>query len=281
MNNKYLNKIQRFFHFGNRSFKAYKNFIEHAKASGFEFVPLKEMVKEKETNEKLIGLRHDVDSELKHALKIAKIEHDAGIQATYFIRHTAKYFYTDMNSDKFNKTLIEKLLYLQNTLGHEIGLHTDLMPIEMIYKKDPVVYMNDLVDLLKSKGIHIVGIAPHGNLFRHIYRKKHLIEKKPALNNLFTDPYAAIDLSILNIDYEAYSLKHDYYFSDSRFINNKRWDFSYLTDDFYNTNGRIIILTHTIHWAPSKLYYFTINFMRTVRYFFSYIKEYINYRKSR
>lgn len=279
MNSKYLKKIKRFFHFGNRRFKDYNTFLEKAKASGFEFVPLKEMRKEKKPHERLIGLRHDVDSELNHALKIAKIEHDAGIQATYFVRHTARYFYSDMKSNNFNNTLIKKLLYIQNTLGHEIGLHTDLMPVEMIYKKDPVIFVNELVDLMRNNGIHIVGIAPHGNLFRHIYRKKYIGENKPAFSNLFADPYAEIDLSILNVDYEAYSLEHDNYYSDSRFLNNKRWDFSFLEDDFFNNNGRTIILTHTIHWAPSKYYYFTVNFMFTVRYLFSYVNEYLKYRR--
>ena len=58
------------------------------------------------------------------------------------------------------------------------------------------------------------------------------------------------DIKMFNVGYEAYSLEHDTYFSDAKFIGNKRWNFSCIDDDFFNKSGRTIILTHTIHWAP-------------------------------
>lgn len=281
MSNKYINKIKKFFQFGNRTFKNYRLFIEKAKNNDFEFIPLMEFVKHRVPDEKLIGLRHDVDSELNHALKIAKIEHDAGVKATYFVRHTASYFHKNISSNKINDKLLKKLKYLQNTLGHEIGLHTDLMPIEFIYKKDPVLFVKELINLLKDNGINIVGIAPHGNLFHHIYRQKYIVKNKEIKNSIFVDPYIEFNKQMFNVSYEAYSLEHDKYFSDARFIDNKRWDFSCIEESFFKNNGRIIILTHTIHWASSKFYYFTINFILTIRYFLSYVNEYFKYKRSK
>lgn len=273
--------MKRFFQFGNRTFEDYSNFLKKAKANGFEFVPLREFLFPKEPNERKIGLRHDVDSELNHALKIARIEHAAGIKSTYFILHTAGYYYKDISKDKINERLIEKLVYLQNILGHEIGLHTDLMPIELVYKKDPDEYLKNILIHLRNNGINITGVAPHGNLFHHLYKRKYMdsdLEIKN--NNLFADPSREFDMKMFNLDYEAYNLDEDIYFSDAQFINYKRWDFSCIENNFFKKNGRTIILTHTIHWAPSRVYYFTINFFLTVRYFFSYIIEYINYRRS-
>lgn len=279
--NKYLTKVKRFFHFGDRSFNDYKIFIEKAQNHGFEFVPLKSFRKQKVSTEKIIGLRHDVDSNLNHAIKIAKIEHALGVKSTYFVLHTAKYFYENILENTLNKNLIKKLQYLQNDLGHEIGLHTDLMPIEIIYKKDPINYVINIITLLRENGIKIVGIAPHGNLFHHIYRKKYIIGNEEKKNNIFADPYTDFDVKMFNIDYEAYSLTHDKYLSDASFLNNKRWDFSYVDDDFFKNNGRTIISTHPIHWAQSKFYYFSINFMLTVRYFFSYVNEFFMYKRSK
>lgn len=279
--NKYLNKVKRFFHFGNRTFVEYKNFLEKAKNSGFEFVPLRDFLEPRVPNEKIIGLRHDVDTELDHALKIAKIEHDAGIKATYFILHTTGYYSKDISKQKISRKLIGKLLYLQNTLGHEIGLHTDLMPIEIVYKQNPVNYLKKLLVHLRSNGINIMGVAPHGNLFHHIYRGKYSSVHTEIKNiNIFANPCVKFDVHIFDLDYEAYSLDYDVYFSDAQFINNKRWDFSCIENTFFKRNGRTIILTHTIHWAPSSFYYFTVNFLLTVRYFFSYIGEYIRYRRT-
>jgi len=281
MNNKYLTKVKRFFQFGNRTFKDYKLFIEKSKSNGFKFAPLKEFIKQKESNEKIIGIRHDVDSELDHALKIAKIEYDLGIRTTYYVLHTASYFYKNIHREILNDNLIKKLKYLQDTLGHEIGLHIDLMPIEIVYKKDPINYIKNLIILLKNNGINIIGVAPHGNLFHHIYRSKYIIKNKENINNIFADPYIIFDVKMFDIDYEAYSLPHDIYFSDARFIKNKRWDFSCIEDDFFEKNGRTIILAHTIHWAPSKFYYFTVNLILTVRYFFRYLSEYIKYKRAK
>jgi hypothetical protein len=281
MNNKYLRKIKLFFQFGNRTFNDYRMFIEKAKTNGFKFVPLVYFTKPSGPTDKIIGMRHDVDSELNHALKIAKIEFDAGIKATYFVLHTAKYFCDDIATGKLKADLVEKLLYLQNTLGHEIGLHVDMMPIEIVYKKNPDTYVNDLIAKLENQGIRIHGIAPHGNLFQHIYRKPFLKKDQEHINNIFANPYKQFDVKQWNLEYEAYSLNHDTYFSDARFVNAKRWDFSCIDDNFYKNNSRTIILTHTIHWAPGKLYYFTVNFMITIGYFLNYAKEYLLYRKSK
>jgi len=281
MKNKILSKIRKFFYYGNRNFADYVKFLYKAKSNGFEFVPLMAFLNKRVPNEKIIGLRHDVDSELNHALKIAKIEHDLGIKSTYFVLHTASYFYKEISSGIINNKLIKKLLYLQDTLGHEIGLHIDLMPIEIVYKKDPVIYVKNLIGLLREKGINIIGVAPHGNLFHHVYRQKYIIEHKEFNNNIFADPYIHFDVKIFNVDYEAYSLDRDIYYSDAKFIDNMRWDFSFIDDDFYKKNGRTIILTHTIHWAPSKMYYYTVNFTLTVQYFFRYLSEYIKYMRSK
>lgn len=278
---KIVAKIKKFFYYGNRNFADYIKFLDEAKNNGFRFVPLKEFIKEREVGEKIIGLRHDVDSELNHALKIAEIEHRANIKATYFVLHTAKYFYKDIKNDILNDKIIKKLKCLQNTFGHEIGLHLDLMPIEIIYKKDPSLYLKQLLDYLKKEGINIIGVAPHGNLFHQLYRKENMINNKEVKNHIFADPYTEFDLKKFNLNYEAYSLDHDIYYSDASFIDQKRWDFSVIENDFFHGNKRAIILTHTIHWAYSKFHYYTLNLFITINYFLKYLHELFQYRRSK
>ncbi|MFQ5650634.1 MAG: hypothetical protein ACE5IY_11890 [bacterium] len=282
--NKYLAKIRRFFYYGNRSLQDYGKFLDEAKNHGFRFAPLKEFVKKREHNENIIGLRHDVDCSIDQAFKIAEIEHNANIQATYFVLHTAKYFYQDISKNILNKKLLKKLTHLQNNLGHEIGLHVDLMPIEFNHKKDPFMYLRRLLDCLKKKGINVVGVSPHGNLFHHLYRKANLVPTKDIKNDIFVNPYIEFDLKKFNLSYEAYSLDHDIYYSDASFIDQKRWDFSAIEKSFFTvseSNKRTIISTHPIHWANSKLHYFTINFILTIEYCFRYLAEYHQYRRAK
>lgn len=276
----FIIKIFRFFHFGKRKFTDYKNFLEKAQKSGFVFVPLKELANSKIQHEKVIGIRHDVDNDLDHAFKIAKIEHDLGIKSTYLILHTSKFFFKDISKGKINESLIKKLQFLQNSLGHEIGIHMDLMPIEIIYKKNPFEYLKNLIDLLRSNEINIKGVSPHGNLFKNIYKSKFYDPNKKILNNnIFANPYIEFNVKMFNLDYEAYSLEFENYFSDAKFIANKRWDFSNVQDSFFLKKGTTIILIHTIHWAESKFNYFTFNLMLTVIYFYSYIVEFIKYKR--
>ena len=85
MPNKIVIKLKKFFEFGNRTFDDYFQFLESARSSGFQLVPLKEFIKKKEAGEKSIGLRHDVDASIDWAIKLAVMENKQGIRSTYFV----------------------------------------------------------------------------------------------------------------------------------------------------------------------------------------------------
>ncbi len=62
------------------------------------------------TTKQIIILRHDVDRTPKNALKMAKIEHELGIQASYYFR-----IVKESNQPDIIKEIVR--------LGHEIGYH--------------------------------------------------------------------------------------------------------------------------------------------------------------
>lgn len=64
-------------------------------------------------------LRHDIDISLKMALKMAEIEHDFGICATYMVITNAPFYCLD---DKVSKDILRQLI----AMGHEVALHFDL-----------------------------------------------------------------------------------------------------------------------------------------------------------
>lgn len=61
-------------------------------------------------------LRHDVDLSLEAALELARLEHQCGARATYFLM-TESVFY-NLSSEQGRETLREL-----RTLGHAVGLH--------------------------------------------------------------------------------------------------------------------------------------------------------------
>ena len=68
--------------------------------------------KNNKNNNKLGVLRHDIDRKLGNALRMAELEHELGIQSTYYFRFP----YT------FKPDIIGKI----NDLGHEIGYHYEV-----------------------------------------------------------------------------------------------------------------------------------------------------------
>jgi hypothetical protein len=89
----------------------YRELLDAAKAGGYRFATFKA--------EPAVGdllLRHDVDLSLEAALELARLEHENGAAATYFLM-TESVFY-NLDSELGRETLRE-LRYL----GHAVGLH--------------------------------------------------------------------------------------------------------------------------------------------------------------
>lgn len=80
-----------------------------------DYIPLTvEQYLEKEIPEKFIILRHDVDRKIKNVMKIAKIEKNHDVAATYYFR---------MTKEVFQPELIKEV----SKLGHEIGYHYEVL----------------------------------------------------------------------------------------------------------------------------------------------------------
>ncbi|MCB2203140.1 hypothetical protein KQI65_00210 [bacterium] len=252
--------------------------MQEVQLAGFSFVKLEQMASPSERMTGVVSMRHDVDSSLMQALRMAQLEHDIGVSATYFILHTANYFKTRSDGGLEPRTL-EKVLYMQNELGHEIGLHLDLMHIQFFHEADPEVYLKDQVQVLRSQGVHIVGVSPHGNMLRNVYRKGTPQSQSSGSENVFIDSHRKLRLDYLQLKYEAYSVDRDLYFSDASFIGGKRWKFSDANVGAWEEAARVIVLTHPIHWAESAMKYYTLNMYYDTMYAAKYMKEYLDIRK--
>ena len=68
--------------------------------------------------EKVVLWRHDIDFSPHRALKLATIEAEEGVKATYFVHLNSSYY------NVFEPSVHEKLKQIQ-ALGHDIGIHFD------------------------------------------------------------------------------------------------------------------------------------------------------------
>ncbi|MEG0391998.1 MAG: hypothetical protein RR626_04485 [Anaerovoracaceae bacterium] len=96
------------------TYREYTRLIEALKEEGYVFT---DYFNEK-VHPKAVILRHDVDASLEKAVAFARIEHQEGVKATYFILLSTDFYNV---SSKGSAALIQEIC----DLGHDIGLHYD------------------------------------------------------------------------------------------------------------------------------------------------------------
>ena len=96
------------------TYDSYKDLLRLIGDSGYEFANYHN----NDSIEKPCILRHDIDSDLEAAYKMATLEHSLGISSTYFVLLRTNFY--NVFSKQSSVTLDEI-----SKLGHEIGLHFD------------------------------------------------------------------------------------------------------------------------------------------------------------
>jgi len=190
-----------------------------------------------------LALRHDVDSRLESALELARLEHDRGLRATYFVLHTAPYWR--------EPTLLPQLRRLQE-LGHEVGFHNDLVTLQRLENLDAAAYLRDQLQRLRSGGIEIVGAAAHGSPWCHRlgFHNNYVFAgwDEPVPGFPATEVPQKLDPADFGLEYEAYHVPRDVYFSDSTFMDGRR---AHPADLRLEPGKRTIVLVHPCHWDSS------------------------------
>lgn len=190
-----------------------------------------------------LALRHDVDSRLESALELARLEHEQGLRATYFVLHTAPYW-----SDR---DLLPRLRRLQE-LGHEVGFHNDLLTLALVERADARSVLERELERLRAGGLDVVGAAAHGSPWCHRlgFHNNYVFagwdEPRPGYPNC--EVPQKLDPAEFGLEYEAYHVPHDAYFSDASFVDGRR---AHPADFPLEPRRRTILLVHPDHWDAS------------------------------
>jgi hypothetical protein len=92
----------------------YQALCESIVSSEYSVWPIKRYVATSEYPDRVILLRHDIDRRIDSALRMARLEHELGLQATYYVR---------MTRSVFQPAVLEKIA----AMGHEIGYHCETL----------------------------------------------------------------------------------------------------------------------------------------------------------
>jgi hypothetical protein len=215
----------------------YARFLDRLDGRGV--VPMREFAR----GDGDLALRHDVDSRLDSALEVARLEAERGLRATYFVLHTAPYWR--------EASLLPRLRRLQE-LGHEVGLHNDLVTLQLVEGRDAGEMLGRELERLRGGGIDIVGTAAHGSPWCHRlgFHNNYVFagwdEPQPGFPN--RDVPQKLDPAEFGLEYEAYHVPRDVYFSDSSFVNGRR---AHPADLRLEPGRRTIVLVHPCHWDAS------------------------------
>ena len=219
------------------TYREYARFLD--RLGDWEAVPMRDFARGAGD----LALRHDVDERLESALVLARLEADRGLRATYFVLHTAPYW--------DDPDLLPRLLRLQE-LGHEVGFHNDLVTLERVRGVDVGEYAPWALERLRKAGLEVVGAAAHGSPWCHRlgYHNNYVFSgwDEPVPGFPSTEVRRKLDRRALGLEYEAYHVPHDVYFSDASFEGGRRRHPERLE---LEPRRRTIVLVHPCHWDAS------------------------------
>lgn len=178
-----------------------------------------------EQSESTCFLRHDIDLSPLNALRMAELEYELGVQATYTVLLSGQYYNP---FEKENRKLFTQIL----SFGHEIGLHFDASVYDI---KKEAMLINHLTkeasvleNLLETK---ISMFSFHNTTeFSMSCREFKYCGLINAYSNFFQDKVE--------------------YTSDS----NGYWRFRSWTELLQEKHKVIQVLTHPIWWLPNNKY---------------------------
>jgi len=101
-------------------------------------------------NQKWLAIKHDVETDVKKALDIAKIEAKYKIKATFYVQ-------ADLVDD--NYLLLQKIAFL----GHEVTYHYDVLDANSGSFIKSIDEFKSNLEKFKKYGFSVKTVCPHGN----------------------------------------------------------------------------------------------------------------------
>lgn len=132
------------------TYEAYKNMILNLKENNYEIVDYKNYKK----RDKVVILRHDIDTSLEKALEMVELENKLNVSAIYFVLLSTDFYNV---ASKKSLEIIKEII----KLGGTIGLHFDEQKYQVETKEDLIKYVKYEADILSKiigKKIEIVSM---------------------------------------------------------------------------------------------------------------------------
>lgn len=200
------------------TYLAYERLIKLLKDKGYKFCDYINYIDEN----KVVILRHDIDTSLTKALEITKLENRLGVSAYYFVLLSTDFY--NINSEKSLKILKEI-----RQLDGKIGLHFDEKKYNLKSKEDYIKYVNYELDILSR-----------------------VLEEKIDVVSMHrpSKDFLEMDLEIPNV-VNSYQKK---FFNDFKYVSDSRMNWRENVEEIIDNEkyNQLHILTHPF-WYSEKI----------------------------
>lgn len=200
--------------------------------------------------DRVVIMRHDVDRFPKNTLKMAKLEDELGVKATYFFRTIPQ---------TFKSEIIKGIA----SLGHEIGYHYECLANTNGNYKEAIEDFQINLERLR-KYYPVKTICMHGSPMSK-WDSRHLWEKYNYKDyGIIAEPYFDIDFDeVLYITDAGRSWNNENINRRDKVTSKFNYNFNHTNNIIKAINdnelpNKIIINIHPEHWTDSKIEWYKI-----------------------
>jgi hypothetical protein len=199
---------------------------------------------------KWVVIKHDVETNVLKALKLAKIEKKYNIKATYYVQ---------ANLVKDNYQLLQEI----QDMGHEVAYHYDVLDANSGNMKLSIKEFKSNIDLFHKYGFNIQTVCPHGNPVmirdgwnsnKDFFRNLRVQELFPNILDIVVQLSSKLDCSYAYISDAGYGWKEIVNISDNDIKNNGDREIESF-EKLLNTleaRDNIILSTHPHRWEKNS-----------------------------
>jgi len=179
-------------------FSYYKAIIEGlSQINPVEFAPLYDFDKRSEL--KLVGLRHDIDSNPWMGLRMARHLTALGIPSSFYLLPTASYYGMYLEAGFKRKPHLKNLIYGLIVAGCEIGLHNDAFR----YGNQAPERVETEIEWLREQGAIIRGTVPHCTLASFGAENYEIFKERVLFKREIKLPLGTLSEEKLGLTYEG------------------------------------------------------------------------------
>ena len=224
---------------------------------------LANQILDQDQNTKWVVVKHDVETNVAKALKLAKIESKYNIKATYYVQ---SYLLKD------NKADLKEI----SSLGHEVSYHYDVLDSNNgNYINATSEFQKTLQDF-KELGFVVSTVCPHGNPIinrdgwssnKDFFRNTDISKKFPEILDIVVHLPSKLEKNYIYISDAAYSWKIISNVEDNDIENKGDEEITDFFKVLSENTECLIISTHPHRWQSSIVFVvFKTLFFKIIRF---------------